>query len=290
MQLIFIDDSGQQRPRRENLGELVSVGAVMFPEDQVAEYSRVINQLRAEIGMPDGEEFKWKPSKGSWLASAGGDVVKGARRRMLEIAAQCGVRTAVVIWDRGRAGWDKKEVAAEILRYLYERIERQLYATDERGVVIADVPGGGSKDHAKWLTEALDLTTVGTTYVKPDRVVMPIVTAPSDHVPHLQLADLVTAATTAAVAGLPNGLELVDLLKPIARRNAYGSIGGSGLALVPKDALADLYYWVLGETAYYKQGSRYPIGPDNSLFSQPGRPFQKHDGLPVAETEASGDV
>ncbi|GAA2753234.1 DUF3800 domain-containing protein [Kitasatospora cinereorecta] len=290
MKLIFIDDSGQQKPLRKHLGELISVGAVMFPEDQVAEYSRAINQLRTEIGMPDGEEFKWKPSKGSWLAGVGGDVMKGARRRMLEIAAQCGVRTAVVIWDRGRAGWDKKDVAAEILIYLYERIERQLFATDERGVVIADVPGGGSKDHAKWLAEALDLTTVGTTYVKPDRVVMPIVTAPSDHIPHLQLADLVTAATTAAVAGLPKGLELVDLLKPIARRNGYGSIGGSGLALVPRDPLVDLYYWVLGETVYYKQGSSCPIGPNDSPFSQPGRPFQAHDGLAAPEAHGPADV
>ncbi|MEU4970056.1 DUF3800 domain-containing protein [Streptomyces smyrnaeus] len=241
MQLIFIDDSGQPRPRREHLGELVSVGAVMFPEHQVSVYSRAVDQLRGEVGMPEGEEFKWKPPKGSWLDSAGGEVVKAAHRRMLEIAGQCGVRTAVVIWDRGRAEWGKKEVATRILGYLYERIEMELQASDERGVVIADVPGGGSKDHAKWLAEALDLTTVGTTYVKPDRVVMPIVTAPSDHVPHLQLADLVTAATTAAVAGRPNGLELIELLKPLARRNTYGRIGGAGLALVPRDPLVDLY-------------------------------------------------
>ncbi|WP_406490699.1 hypothetical protein OHB06_01270 [Streptomyces sp. NBC_01604] len=212
----------------------------MFPENQVAAYSREIDQLRTEIGMPGGEEFKWKPSKGSWLADAGGDVVKSARRRMLEIAGQCGVRTAVVIWDRGRADWDKEFAANEILSYLYERVERELQTTDERGVVIADVPGGGSKDHAKWLAEALDLTTVGTAYVKPNRVVMPIVTAPSDHVPHLQLADLVTAATTAAVAGLPHGLDLVELLKPLTRRNAYGRVG-VGLALVPRDPFIDLY-------------------------------------------------
>ncbi|CAM5640686.1 hypothetical protein STAFG_0362 [Streptomyces afghaniensis 772] len=190
--------------------------------------------------MPGGEEFKWKPSKGSWLDNAGGEVVKGARRRMLEIAGQCGVRTAVVIWDRGCADWDKEYAANAILGYLYERIERELQTTNERGVVIADEPGGGRKDQTKWLTEALDLTTVGTTYVKPDRVVMPIVTAPSDHVPHLQLADLVTAATTAAVAGLRNGLELIELLKPLARRNACGRIGGSGLALVPRDPLIGL--------------------------------------------------
>ncbi|MFJ8086308.1 DUF3800 domain-containing protein [Streptomyces sp. NPDC096205] len=286
MRLIFIDDSGQRSPRRKHLGELVSVGAVIFPENQVAVYSRAIDHLRSEIGMPSGEEFKWKPSRGSWLAGAGGDVVKGMRRRMLEIAGQCGVRTAVVIWDRGRVDWDKEFAANAILSYLYERIEMELKTAEERGVVIADVPGGGSKDHTKWLAEALDLTTVGTTYVKPDCVVMPIVTAPSDHVPHLQLADLVCAATTAAVAGLPHGLELIELLKPLARRNTYGRIGGAGLALFPRD-LVDLYFWLFGESEYYKQGRGSPIGPTDSPFSQPGRPFQRHDGLPVAGPDST---
>ncbi|MEW2193680.1 hypothetical protein [Streptomyces microflavus] len=62
MQLIFIDDSGQQSPPREHLGELASVGAVMFPEDEVAASSRQIDELRTELGMPADEEFKWNSS------------------------------------------------------------------------------------------------------------------------------------------------------------------------------------------------------------------------------------
>ncbi|MGW0980351.1 DUF3800 domain-containing protein [Streptomyces xiamenensis] len=279
MQLVFIDDSGQPRPRRESLGELVSVGAVMFPEDQAARYSREVDRLRAEIGMPGSEEFKWNSSKGSFMAQAGGEIVKRTRRRLLEIAADCGVRTAVVIWDRGMLPWTKEDVAREILGYLYERIEMHLAANDERGIVIADIPGGGNKDHSKWLSEALDLTTVGTRFAKPERVVMPIVTAPSDHVPHLQLADLVTAATTAAVAGREAGMELIDGLKPLARRNAYGYVGGAGVVLWPP-SLNDLYYWVLGESTYVKGGSGHPIGPTDDKFAQPGRPFRNISGIP----------
>ncbi|MFH8635499.1 DUF3800 domain-containing protein [Streptomyces goshikiensis] len=279
MQLVFIDDSGQREPRREGLGELISIGAVMFPEDQVAKYTADVSKLRTEIGMPDGEEFKWNSPRGSFMAQAGGDVVKSTRRRMLEIAADCGVRTAVVVWDRGMLPWTKENVAKEILGYLYERIEMHLEASDERGVVIADIPGGGSKDHSKWLSEALDLTTLGTRYAKPERVVMPIVTAPSDHVPHLQLADLVTAATTAAVSGREAGQELVDVLKPLARRNAYGYVGGAGLVFWPPN-LNDLYYWVLGEDTYVKGGTGHPIGPTNDPFAQPGRPFRNNSGIP----------
>ncbi|MBK3563710.1 DUF3800 domain-containing protein [Streptomyces sp. MBT62] len=279
MQLVFIDDSGQPKPRREALGELVSVGAVMFPEDQAARYSQEVNRLRAEIGMPDSEEFKWNSSKGSFMAKAGGEVVKRTRRRLLEIAADCGVRTAVVVWDRGMLPWEKGDVAREILGYLYERIEMHLESSDERGIVIADIPGGGTKDHSKWLSEALDLTTVGTRFAKPERVVMPIVTAPSDHVPHLQLADLVTAATTAAIAGREAGMELIDGLKLLARRNAHGYVGGAGLVFWPP-SLNDLYYWVLGEDTYVKAGSGHPIGPTDGMFAQPGRPFRNSSRMP----------
>ncbi|MGW6565078.1 DUF3800 domain-containing protein [Streptomyces sp. NPDC054975] len=279
MQLVFIDDSGQRKPRRGGLGELVSVGAVMFPEDRVALYSQAVSALRAEIGMPEGDEFKWNSPKGSFLAQAGGQTVKQLRRGMLQIAAACQVRTAVVIWDRGQVPWDKSEVASEILSYLYERIERQLKENDERGVVIADVPGGGSSDHSKWLAGVLDLTTLGTRYARPEQVIMPIVTAPSHHVPHLQLADLVTAATTAAFAGQTSGLELVELLKPLARTNAYGSIGGAGVVLWP-NSLYDLYFWVLGESAYWRGGTSHALGPSGEPFATPGRPFRESDGLP----------
>ncbi|GGO49426.1 hypothetical protein GCM10012287_26750 [Streptomyces daqingensis] len=279
MQLVFIDDSGQSDPRREHLGELVSVGAVIFPEHQVSEYTKEIDLLRAEIGMPDDQEFKWNSPRGSFLAKAGGPTVKEQRRKMLEIAARCEVRTAVVIWDRSKVTWDKHEAAGEILKYLYERIERHLRTYDERGVVIADVPGGGAADHSKWLAQALDLTTAGTRYAKPERVIMPIVTAPSHHVPHLQLADLVTAATTAAFAGHTSGLELMDMLKPLARTNAYGDIGGTGVVLWPPD-LNDLYFWVLGQKSWWKGSNECRLGPSDGPFAQPGRPFQNSDGMP----------
>lgn len=278
MQLVFIDDSGTQDPPRQHLGELVSVGAVIFPEESVAPYAQALATVRSEIGMPPDQEIKWNPPKGSWLAQAGFDVRNSLRRRMLELAAEAEVRTAVVVWDRGALPWEKKDIASEILRYLYERIEIHLETLDQRGVVIADVPGGGSADHTKWLSEALDLATAGTPYVKPNRVIMPIVTAPSHHVLHIQLADLVTAATTAAVAGRTSGLGLVDLLKPLARRNAYQRIGGAGVVLWPPD-LVDLYHWLFGETVLMKKGIAYPIGPQPGPFAYPGRPFQSESGL-----------
>lgn len=66
------------------------------------------------------------------------------------------------------------------------------------GLVIADKPRDGTAEENKWLAASLDLTNHGTEYIEPDKIVLPIVTAHSHHVPHLQLADLIVAATTAA--------------------------------------------------------------------------------------------
>ncbi|MGW8378503.1 DUF3800 domain-containing protein [Streptomyces sp. ODS28] len=279
MHMVFVDDSRQPEPRRQHLGELVAIGGAIFPEDAVAPYSKELDKIRSTLGIPDDEEIKWKPSKGSFLATAGGAKVTELRRRMLELAAEHRVRTAVVIWDRGHLDWKREQVAPAILGYLYERIEIHLDEQGERGVVIADVPGGGSAEHNKWLASSLDLTRAGTQYVKPERVVMPIVTTPSHHVPHVQLADLVVAATTAAIAGQKAALDLVDLLKPLARRNSYGYIGGAGVVLWPPQ-LNDLYYWVLGEDSYVRSGKEHSLGPTGDPFSAPGRPFQESDGMP----------
>ncbi|WP_154693868.1 hypothetical protein [Streptomyces afghaniensis] len=54
--------------------------------------------------------------------------------------------------------------------------------------------------------------------------------------------------------------------------------------------MSHLYFWVLGETNYHKSGRAYPIGPTDSPFSQPGRLFQHHDGLPTAESKGPGGV
>ena len=81
---------------------------------------------------------------------------------------------------------------------------------------------------------------------------MPIVTAASHHVPHLQLADLVVAATTAAIAGHPHGLALGPMLLQLAHKNAQNLAGGAGIVLWPTPDLTNLLYWAFGENTYAK--------------------------------------
>jgi hypothetical protein len=96
------------------------------------------------------------------------------------------------------------------------------------------------------------------------------------------MADLVTAATTAAVAGRKSGLDLVPQLKALAHTRLTGETAGAGIVLWPHD-LYDLHWWVFKEE-YYKRGNTgFPLGPHDpasqSPFAIPGRPFLKDDGL-----------
>jgi hypothetical protein len=112
------------------------------------------------------------------------------------------------------------------------------------GIVIADKPGDGPREDSRWLGETLRLTNDGTRYLRANRIVLPIMTAESRYVPHLQPADLVTAATTAAVAGRKSGLALAPLLAQLMHRHKLNAVNGAGLVLHPK-TLYNLLYWCL---------------------------------------------
>lgn len=106
--------------------------------------------------------------------------------------------------------------------------------------MICDKPGGSHKDEDSWIADTLQLTNFGTIYVKPGSVVLPILTAPSHHHPHLQLADLIAGSPTAAVAGVQYGVDLIPRLKPLLHTNNLGNIPGTGPKLFPDD-LMNLY-------------------------------------------------
>jgi len=276
VRLVFIDDSEQTTVPRRGLGRLLALGAVIVPEDQVAGYAEDLVGIKADIGMPPDEEIKWKPAKNSFLANAGGEVVPTLRLRMLDAAGARQIKTVVVVLDHSMAytSCGKAEVGQEILRWLYERITMHLEGENDIGVVIADKPGGGHKEDSRWLAETLRLTSDGTEYVSPDRIVMPIVTGASHHVPHLQLADLVVAATTAAVAGHPSGLALGPKLLELAHKNAWNLAGGAGIVIWPKD-LTNLLYWAFGEDKSAKVAKNVGV-------PLPWRdwPYAEDDGLP----------
>jgi len=282
MRVAFLDDSEQASPPRAGLGHLLAFAAAIFPEEGLAPFAEDLSGIAADLGIPAGEEIKWNPPRGSFLKSADGQLVKALRRRMLEAALDHHVRTVTVIIDHGARyqGRSKAEVGKVILEWLYERVSMHLDDHHAAGIMIADKPGGGAREEKRWLAEALELTRDGTEYVEPGRVVLPVLTADSRHVPQLQLADLVAAATTGAVAGNPPALELGPLLAKLMHRHSLGDANGAGLVLYPS-TYYNLLYHCFGETSASKPSMM-------SGYTLPWRrwPYAADDGLGNSVTSA----
>lgn len=123
MQVAFLDDSEQTNPPRAGLGHLLALSTVVFPENGLAGFADDLASIRTDLGIPASEEIKWKPPKGSFLSTAGGQVVTTLRRRMLEAALARDVRTVTAIIDHRAAytSYSKTEVGGELLKWLYER-------------------------------------------------------------------------------------------------------------------------------------------------------------------------
>lgn len=269
MWLVFVDDT-KQKGLRSGMGSLLSLGAVAFPEEQVARYADRAAEIYREHNAPADAELKWSPRKGSWFKSdAGAACLTDLRQELLAAAKDCDCRAVVVAFDLGRTSIQGTRAEQDVLKYLFERIVMML--GDDRGVVICDKPGGGHKAEDNWIAGTLDLTNFGTNYVKADAVVLPILTAPSHHHPHLQLADLVAGSMTAAVAGIRFGLELVPHVKPLLHTNTSGAIAGTGLKLFP-DTIVNVYHWVLGADSYMRGSSGYAL-------PRAFQPYEKDDGM-----------
>jgi hypothetical protein len=167
---------------------------------------------------------------------------------MLEAAAVHHARTVTVILDHSATytSHSQAEAGKVVLKWLYERVSMLLADYNDAGIMIADKPGGGAREEKRWLADTLALTNDGTEYVQPGRVVPPVLTADSRHVPHLQLADLIAAATSGAIAGHPSALELGRLLATLMHRHTLGYVNGAGLVLFPRHY--NLPYHCFGET------------------------------------------
>jgi hypothetical protein len=73
------------------------------------------------------------------------------------------------------------EVGQELLAWTYDKVAIALEG--QPAVMIADKPGGSSADESGWLAQTLNLTNDGTEYTASGKVILPVLTAGSDHVP-----------------------------------------------------------------------------------------------------------
>ncbi|PWJ02395.1 hypothetical protein DKG34_38955 [Streptomyces sp. NWU49] len=208
---------------------------MIVPEKSLVPYAERLAALRTRLGLPPRTEFKWNPDSGplhkNW------ETLRKARPQMLQGAQDLDVSAVVVICATMRmpTSWGKKKVQLEMHKYLYERVSMVLDNAGHSGILIADQPPGDRTDEKRWLGQALALTENGTQYIAPDpnRIVLPVLTARSDHLDLLQLTNLVTAATTALIAGSEHAAPYRDLIMSLLAKNRLDGMGGTGLKLFP---------------------------------------------------------
>lgn len=274
MQLFFADDGRQKKPFRKGMGPLVAMGAIAIDADKAGPLEKEMGTLCEMYGFPKNQPFKWSPGKGLWMKDS---LVEERRREFfidaLSLAAGNGTKALSVVVDEKRATATPRAPSHEIdaMWLLLERIETALQMAGEDGMVILAQPSGGSKDEKSFIKECIKMLDAGTSYVKPARIALPVLSTLSQNARLLQLADLITSCTLALVAGESKyAPPIFDLIKPMLL-GGLGRLGGVGLKIHPDFLYANLYHWLLEDTHLVRAGSGHPLPLKNFPYSSDPR-------------------
>jgi len=261
MLFCFAADARQQKPSRERMGPLVATGGLITPGPAVAPLERAIDALYRDCGFPPGEEFKWSPRRDQWMRAG---LVEDHRAeffaRVLATAAEHGAQTVVVIEDSShRCATDAPNAEMDVTRLFLERVENRFGAARSEGIVIVDRPGGDRAAEDRFLAGCLETLQSGTKYVKPTHVALYVLSTPSHLVRLVQVADVVTSCTLAAVAGEPRfAPPIFEMIKPMFPRD-LGRVGGVGLKIHANYVYMNPYHWLLGDRDFVKYPSGIPL-------------------------------
>jgi hypothetical protein len=257
------------------MGPLVAIGGIEVPSQVLGPLEKETDQLCDEYGFPAGEEFKWSPGRELWMHSN----LTGSRRkefltRVLTLSQKNGACVTIVIEDtRYDTATDTSSHEEDVTTLFLERAHQQCQRAEADGIVIVDRPSGSRADEDQFLTGCLETLQSGTRYVRPDRIALNVLSAPSKFVRLLQVADVVTGCTLALVAGESRfSAPVFSCIRPLLPDDG-NRCGGVGLKIHPDYRYANLYYWLLGDQHFVKQGIVYrmPLGdhPYSSDANQP---------------------
>lgn len=267
MHLVFVDDAEQKKPTRPGMASLVSTGGVAVPAEAVSALESDIDLVCEEYGFPKGEEFKWSPNKKMWMYS---NLVHDDRTRffiaILEKAQQVEVKVIVIICDTEYNMMDLQSPnhSFDTLTVFLERVNWAFLAS----LVVADEPGGNRRKELQFLKDCRNLLSKGSSQQqKFDRILINVLTTPSNMTRLLQLADVVTSCTTSYVAGESKySPQVFEHILPMVRKHS-GSLGGGGIKIHPDYIYANLYHWLWGDKHVYKRSDGFPLPKGNLPYS-----------------------
>ena len=271
MHIFFVDDSSQGKPTRPKMGRMVAIGGLVVSSDHVRPLETQIDQICTAHGFPPNEVFKWSPSREHWMRS---NLVQEARKdfqiAIMNALSEHECRALFVAEDAGCSTAETSSVNPEIdvVKLLIERAEWFLKHAGSHGLIICDRPGGDHQAEESFLLNCLETLRVGTDYLHPERIVMPVLTSPFRLSRILQAADLITSCTLAYVTGESNfSPGLFPHLSPLFIRED-GRTGGVGVKLHPFFKYGNLYHWLFGDKYYIHENVGHPFPLNNIAFSK----------------------
>lgn len=163
-----------------------------------------------------------------------GDKRKNFFLDLLDIVLANNGKAIVVIEDTNyKPATGEFTPERDVINMFLERVHNQLYIKDTEGIVIVDRPSGSRTDEDKFLVNCLETIQSGTNYVKPEHILLNVLSTPSKLIRLLQVADVITSCTTAMVSGenrfSPPIFEKIKFLF----HSDKDRIGGVGLKIHP---------------------------------------------------------
>lgn len=241
--------------------KLVCAGGIYVPGDTVRSLEVEIDAIAKAAGFPDGDEFKWSPSRKTWMYR---NLVGNARTAffvsVLQACADSGASAIVCINDTNYQPATAATHEEDVTTLLLERADRAA-RTGCSVLVVMDRPGGNRAQEDAFVEQCVETVSSGTRFRKFHSLVPAPLCADSSHHRLLQAADVTVSATAAFVGGESNWSPGVFPGVRSLLRTANGTTGGSGLKLHPDLKFVNLYHWLLGDTIFWKRtiGMRLPM-------------------------------
>ena len=229
--MFYADESGQESPKVQGMGPLVSAGGIYVPGNGAAKLHQQLEYICTKYGCPVGDEFKWNARRDSWmhgLMSRRSDF----HREILQACIDSGVKANVVIVEKGNYSQDSVNLP-KAFQMLMERVQFSAQEFNEVCGFVSDRRSHATKHNDEFVGGLLDTIHDGTEFVLPQSVIW-ATSSDSRNIKEIQAADLIVGCTTQFIAGrFKRSEEQIGNIYQLIRKDSHGQINGYGLKLWP---------------------------------------------------------
>lgn len=275
LDVFFADDSRQLKPSRNVILPLVGIGGLNISGNSIYHLNVAIEETCEKAGFLPNEEFKWSPSRELWMYhNLRNEKRKDFFLNVIRKLEEHEVIAFIIVRDtecRSATGAATPELDATTM--FLERVHHQCNKNYSCGMVVVDRPSGSRSEEDKFLGSCLETIQQGTRYANMGTIVHNVVSTPSKLSRLLQAADVIIGSSISYIAGEKTySPQIFEAIIPLLY-NDGSRIGGYGLKLHPAFRYFNLYYWLVGDTHFWRMNVGIPL--PRSGFMYASDPYKK---------------